>query len=289
MIIDNGSGYIKCGLASSGRPTHVLPSLIGKPKYLNCVFYQDEYSVFRKDQRRRTLRKKQVHVFGKQASESLGLYNLTRPIRRGNIASVEDLERFYEHLCFDQLQVDVSDVALLLTEKLNANVSTRQNIVQMVFEGLRVSAAGQRTQSVNSKSRELQISKQTSLALKSKGITSGVVVESGHGVSQVVPIFQDYIIENSTKELGHISGMEIDSQLEKYLSQSSVLDIRTDRDTDLFKEFKTKFGKVSCSAKGTKNQFRMQTPSSNHPNGGSLGRGFLLKVGLWFLILCEWR
>lgn len=138
VIIDNGSGYIKSGLASSGNPSHILPSLIGKPKFLNTIFYQDEHKKFRKKERKRLIRRKKFYVFGEEASKSLGLYNLSRPIRRGDVQSVEDLERLYEHLCLDQLQIDMSDVSLLLTEKLNAKNLIRKNLVKMVFEGIRV-------------------------------------------------------------------------------------------------------------------------------------------------------
>ena len=124
----------------------------------------------------------------------------------------------------------------------------------------------------------MRISKQTSLSLKAKGITSGIVIESGHGVSQLVPIFQDYIIDNCMKELNHVSGVEIDSQIEKYLSQSSLLNIRTDRDTDMFREFKMKFGKINLESNGNKNEFFRKINPSLESKGSKLGRGFMLKV-----------
>ena len=138
LIIDNGSGYIKSGLATDNSPSFTLPSLIGKAKFINTIFYQDEFKKFRKTKNRRILRKKQFDVFGKEASESLGLYNLTRPIIRGDIVNVEDLEKFYEHLCFEKLKMDVSEISLLLTENLNAKTASRQNLVEMIFERMRV-------------------------------------------------------------------------------------------------------------------------------------------------------
>ena len=111
------------------------------------------------------------------------------------------------------------------------------------------------------------------------------MIESGHGVSQLVPIFEDYIIDNCMKELNQVSGIEIDSQIEKYLSQSSLLDIRTDRDTDMFKEFKTKFGKINPESKGKKNEFFRKISPTIENKGSKLGRGFLLKV--LFLILLK--
>jgi actin-related protein 2 len=31
LILDNGSGYLKCGLSSKERPLVTIPSLIGRP------------------------------------------------------------------------------------------------------------------------------------------------------------------------------------------------------------------------------------------------------------------
>jgi actin-related protein len=138
LIIDNGSGYIKSGLISENSPSLSLPTLIGKPKYLNTIFYQDDFKKFRKNKKNRTFRQKQFHVFGKEASESLGLYNLSQPILRGDILSIDDLEKFYEYLCFDKLKMNVSEMSLMISEKLNANNSTRKGLVEMIFEKMRV-------------------------------------------------------------------------------------------------------------------------------------------------------
>jgi hypothetical protein len=82
------------------------------------------------------------------------------------------------------------------------------------------------------------------------------------------------------KELTHVSGMEIDSQIEKYLSQSSLLDIRTDRDTHLFRQFKQKFGKVSVTSKGKKNDYVKSVHVTDKNISRKLGTKFLLKVEL---------
>lgn len=33
VVIDNGTGYIKAGLAGEDAPSHCIPSLIGRPKH----------------------------------------------------------------------------------------------------------------------------------------------------------------------------------------------------------------------------------------------------------------
>lgn len=128
-------------------------------------------------------------------------------------------------------------------------------------------------------SRELRLCKQTSLALKARGITSGVVVESGHGVSQLVPIFEDFIIDNCARELAHVCGAEIDSHVEKYLAQSSLLDVRADRDLPLFRDFKTRFGRIPEAAQGRRNEFARRAKEAGPRKEPKLGGKFLLKVG----------
>ena len=33
VVLDNGTGYIKAGLAGRQAPDHILPTYVGRPKY----------------------------------------------------------------------------------------------------------------------------------------------------------------------------------------------------------------------------------------------------------------
>lgn len=37
-IIDNGSGYLKCGFSTHQLPQYIIPNVYGHPKYQNEIF-----------------------------------------------------------------------------------------------------------------------------------------------------------------------------------------------------------------------------------------------------------
>lgn len=37
VIIDNGTGLIKCGFGGDDAPRHVFPSVVGRPKFDNVM------------------------------------------------------------------------------------------------------------------------------------------------------------------------------------------------------------------------------------------------------------
>lgn len=41
IVLDNGSGNIQCGFAGDDAPRVVFPSIVGKPRYRNCMVGND--------------------------------------------------------------------------------------------------------------------------------------------------------------------------------------------------------------------------------------------------------
>lgn len=95
-------------------------------------------------------------------------------------------------------------------------------------------------------------------------MTTGLVCETGHGVTQFAPIYDDYIVSDSVFENTKMSGKEIDFSIEKFLSQSTHLDVQIDRDIQLFQSLKTKFGNIPHDSK-KKNEF-INSSSKNYKN-----------------------
>ena len=84
LIIDNGSGTIKAGMAGEDAPSHVLSSVIGKPKsgqYLDQLSY-----------------------FGDEAIEKRDVLDLKYPISAGIVNDWETLGELLSHTFFDELK-----------------------------------------------------------------------------------------------------------------------------------------------------------------------------------------
>lgn len=39
IVVDNGTGFVKCGYAADNFPTHIFPSMIGRP----LMRYEEEF------------------------------------------------------------------------------------------------------------------------------------------------------------------------------------------------------------------------------------------------------
>ena len=81
IVIDNGSGMIKAGIAGEEAPRAVFPAFVGRPK-------------IRPGQARVALKEE---YFGDEAMQRKGILNLSYPISAGIVESWEDMEKVWNH------------------------------------------------------------------------------------------------------------------------------------------------------------------------------------------------
>lgn len=101
VVIDNGSGMVKAGLAGEDAPRAVFPAIVGRPKHANAmhgVAMKEEY-------------------IGDEAFAKKGILNLKYPIDAGIVESWEDMEKVWNHTFYNELRVNPSEAnGVLLTE-----------------------------------------------------------------------------------------------------------------------------------------------------------------------------
>jgi len=89
------------------------------------------------------------------------------------VRSWEDMKVVWNHTFFDKLKIDPKECRILLTEPPMNPKSNREKLVKCMFEDY--GFAG------------VSISIQAVLVLYAQGLFTGVVVDSGDGVTHVVP------------------------------------------------------------------------------------------------------
>jgi actin beta/gamma 1 len=153
---------------------------------------------------------------------------LKYPVHRGLIKNWDDMEKIWQHAFRDLLGVDSSKHAVLVAEPPLNPKANREKMVQIMFETFNVPA--------------FYLAAHAVLSLYAlSGRTTGVVVESGDGVTHVVPVCEGFVVPHAVLRLD-IAGGEITELLGKALAERYPAASAT---TAAPRDFKEKLGYVA--------------------------------------------
>jgi len=185
IVIDNGGGYIKAGFSGYEGPSDVIPTCIGHSKFGNWWAGKKEF-------------------FGYEARAKSYALNFNYPIEHGVIKNLDDMEKIWEDLFTNQLKVNPKMHDVMITDsEMNPKVN-KEKIAQIMFETFKASA--------------LFIPNSCILALYSAGKYNGIVVDSGDGVTQCVPVFDGFSIKQAIIHLD-LGGRDLTEYMEKLLEE----------------------------------------------------------------------
>lgn len=147
---------------------------------------------------------------GDEAFQYSKTYNLSSPIKEGMVDDWDKMERFWEQSIFKYLRCEPEDHYFLLTEPpLNAP-ENREYTAEIFFESFNVSGIYIAVQAVLGLAASWA-SKKT----KQRNLT-GTVIDSGAGVTHVIPVVDGYVIGSSIKHIP-IAGKHITSFVQSLL------------------------------------------------------------------------
>lgn len=189
IVIDIGSGLCKNGFAGDEGPVSVFPTLVGRPKFLNT---NNPNQVM-----------KDTYV-GDEAGSKPGLLVCKHPVQHGIVTDWDDIEIVYHHAFFDQLRIDPAGRTVLMTEASLNPSENRKKMTEIMFEKFNVGA--------------FYVASQSALALYTTGQTVGLVITSGEGTTNAVPIYEGCTIKHAIKPLS-IAGTELNVWMHKVLQE----------------------------------------------------------------------
>uniref|UniRef100_A0A183BN87 ANK_REP_REGION domain-containing protein n=1 Tax=Globodera pallida TaxID=36090 RepID=A0A183BN87_GLOPA len=148
---------------------------------------------------------KRTRTWGTRHSPSVGILTLQYPIEHGIVTNWDDMETIWHHTFENEMQVDPNKHPVLITTEAQLNPKVNRNkMVQHMFEKFNVPA--------------MYVAVPTTLlALYGSGRTTGIVLDSGDGVTCATPIHEGYAVPNATQRLD-IAGRDLTNFLIRLLN-----------------------------------------------------------------------
>uniref|UniRef100_A0A1A9X5A3 Actin, cytoplasmic n=1 Tax=Glossina brevipalpis TaxID=37001 RepID=A0A1A9X5A3_9MUSC len=187
IVIDCGSGYIKAGFANEDQPTTMFPTIVGRPRKGVIAGAAGRTS-----------------YVGEGAQSMRGVLSFKYPIDRGVVTDWDDMEKIWQHCFANELGVDPQFHPVLLTEIPNNPMPNRERMTQIMFELFNVPA--------------MYVTVQAILSLFSTGNLTGLALDSGEGITNIVPVYEGYALNYAINKL-NLAGKDLNEYLMRLINQ----------------------------------------------------------------------
>jgi len=239
VVIDNGSGIVKCGFNNESKPTSIFPSIIGRPRIAGIL---GENAV----------------IVGEETQKKRGILSLRYPVEHGIVVNWDDMETLWHHTFRNELRIDSSEYPVLITEAALNPKNNREKSLKALFETFNVPAMNMVVCPI--------------VSLFATGRTSGLVLECGDGVTHIVPIYEGYIMPHAILRLD-VAGRDLTDRLCQLLVEKG-LEFTTVAEREVVRQMKEELCYVASNFESVKQESTVlggkSGQSYNLPDGQSV-------------------
>ena len=199
IIIDIGTSQTKVGYGGPDYRPYIVPTCLGqeKPKHERSEFYWNSSDYYKNINK-----------------------NYIYPIKHGIITDFYYMKEFYSYLCEKELRINTENYKFFIAQPIFNPRDKMEELAHFMFEsiyGLNVPA--------------LYIGNQAIFPLISKGCFTGFSLESGEGVTQLVPVYDGFALKYAARKI-NLSGSDLSEYMLSLLKSkdykySSLSEINT--------------------------------------------------------------
>ena len=194
VVLDVGSGLTKGGRASQSLPSVVVPTVAGAaPKKISVLKKKaaEEDSVMGG----------KPYLIGEDAIAAIGRINVDSPMEHGVVKNWGQMEHILRSV-LDTLGADIAQDGVVLTQPSFNPLENSETFAQLMFETF--------------DAKSFAFASQGPCALYASGRTTGIVLDSGEGITQCLPIYDSFIVNRAANRI-NIGGKDVGDHFTRIL------------------------------------------------------------------------
>lgn len=219
-VVDIGTGYTKLGYAGNTEPQYIQPS---------CIAVKETAKV------QKTVAKGVEDLdfyIGDDALEKPN-YAVKWPVRHGIVEDWDLMEKYMEQIIFKYLRAEPEDHHFLMTEPPLNTPENREYLAEIMFESFNVPGLYIAVQAV------LALAASWTSRSVGERVLTGTVIDSGDGVTHVIPVAEGYVIGSCIKHIP-IAGRDITYFIQQLLRERET-GIPPEQSMEVAKAIKERF------------------------------------------------
>lgn len=154
-------------------------------------------------------------------------------MENGIVRRWDDIQHLWDFTFYDRMRINPEGRRILLTEPPMNPLKNREQMCEVMFERYKFGG--------------VYVAIQAVLALYAQGVSSGVVVDSGDGVTHIVPVYDSTVLNHNIRRLD-VAGRDVTKNLISLLTRRGYALNRT-ADFETVRQMKEKLCYVSYDLK----------------------------------------